>query len=303
MIAALLFGLTLLALPAAARAPQSQTTPKTDAPKPSQPPSKPVAQRPDPLDLTPASYVIGPQDQLTITVIDEPDLNANSKFRVDESGGINYPYVGRVQAAGMTIAEFQDRLKTMLEAGYIRHPQLRVDIDQYKSQQVFVMGEVRVPGKITLTGSSMTLLEALAAAGSLTSSASNEISVLHPAARRPAGSDPPTAADQEGDRIRVNMKDLEAVNSVMLRDGDIITVPKAQQFFIQGYVRNSGSFVLDGSLTLEQAVALAGGLTERGTFRGAVASRVVNGKLTDVKLNRNDKVLPGDTIKIGQRLF
>jgi polysaccharide export outer membrane protein len=145
----------------------------------------------------------------------------------------------------------------------------------------------------------MTLLEALAQAGSLTSSASNDVTVIHPTRRI----NPASSAEVEGERVHVDMKDLEAVNSVMLRDGDIITVAKAQQFFIAGYVRNSGSFILDGSLTLEQAVALAGGLTDRGTFRGAVASRLVNGKLVDVKLDRNDKVLPADTIKIGQRLF
>jgi polysaccharide export outer membrane protein len=284
-LASLLFALALL--------------PQTTAPQP------PAPRKPDPSSsslppqqvMNPASYVIGAQDQLTITVIDETDISG--KYRVDEGGGITFPYVGRVTAAGMTVGEFQENLKALLEAGYIRHPQLRVDIDQYKSQQVFVMGEVRSPGKITLTGTTMTLLEALAQAGSLTSSASNDVTVIHPTRRI----NPASPSEVEGERAHVDMKDLEAVNSVMLRDGDIITVAKAQQFFIAGYVRNSGSFILDGSLTLEQAVALAGGLTERGTFRGAVASRLVNGKLVDVKLDRNDKVLPADTIKIGQRLF
>ena len=268
----------------------------------------PAPRKPDPSSsslppqqvMNPASYVIGAQDQLTITVIDETDISG--KYRVDEGGGITFPYVGRVTAAGMTVGEFQENLKSLLEAGYIRHPQLRVDIDQYKSQQVFVMGEVRSPGKITLTGSTMTLLEALAQAGSLTSSASNDVTVIHPI-KRMSPNGVPSTTDVEGERVHVNMKDLETVNSVLLRDGDIITVAKAQQFYIQGYVRNSGSFILDGSLSLEQAVALAGGLSDRGTFRGAVASRLVNGKLVDVKLDRNDKVLPADTIKIGQRLF
>jgi polysaccharide export outer membrane protein len=107
----------------------------------------------------------------------------------------------------------------------------------------------------------------------------------------------------EGERIHVNMRDLEAVNAVLLRDGDIITVAKAQVFYIQGHVRNSGPYILDGSVTLDQAVALAGGLSERGTFRGAVASRLVNGKLTEVRLERNDRVLPNDTVTIKQRLF
>ena len=311
ILASTYIALALLGSPGVAQTPPAQDPPKKDAETPAQAPYKPEfvipspdpsTDRPeaDPQAINPASYVIGPQDQLTITVIDEPDLSG--KYRVDEGGGITFPYVGRVTAAGLTIADFQDRLKSLLEAGYIRRPQLRVDIDQYRSQQVFVMGEVRSPGKITLTGTTMTLLEALAQAGSLTSSASNDVTVIHPSKRtNPGGA--PSPNDVEGERIHVNMKDLVAVNSVLLRDGDIITVAKAQQFYIQGHVRNSGSFILDGSLSLEQAVALAGGLSERGTFRGAVASRLVNGKLTEVKLERKDKVLPGDTVTIKQRLF
>ena len=263
------------------------------------PSADPSATPADQTAFNPASYVIGPQDQLTITVVDEPDIS--SQYTVDDGGGITFPYVGRVQAAGLTVTAFQDRLRALLEAGYIKRPQLRVDINQYKSQQVFVMGEVRLPGKITLTGTTMTLLEALAQAGSLTASASNEVTVIHPTRRSANGEASDT--DVEGERIHVNMRDLEAVNSILLRDGDIITVAKAQQFYIQGHVRNSGSFILDGSLSLEQAVALAGGLSDRGTFRGAAASRLVNGKLTEVRLDRNDKVLPGDTITIKQRLF
>lgn len=304
--------IALALLPSQGSAQKPPDPPKKETEKPAQAPYKPefVIPSPDPAlkapaasepqAINPASYVIGPQDQLTITVIDETDISG--KYRVDEGGGITFPYVGRVNAAGMTIADFQERLKSLLEAGYIRRPQLRVDIDQYKSQQVFVMGEVRAPGKITLTGSTMTLLEALAQAGSLTSSASNDVTVIHPT-KRTSPNGVPSTTDVEGERVHVNMKDLETVNSVLLRDGDIITVAKAQQFYIQGYVRNSGSFILDGSLSLEQAVALSGGLSDRGTFRGAVASRLVNGKLTEVKLERNDKVLPGDTVTIKQRLF
>src|SRR5262249_39446904 len=140
------------------------------------------------------SYVIGPQDQLRITVYDEMDLTNN--YRVDDLGMITFPLLGRVSAGGMTLAEFQDKLKTLLAAGYIRNPQVRVEVDQYKSQSVFVMGEVRAPGKIMLTGTSMTLLEALAAAGSPTPAASDAISVLHP--RKHDSSATPTP-DQEGE--------------------------------------------------------------------------------------------------------
>ena len=178
ILASILTVLAVLPAPGTAQT-QTQTPPAQEAQKPDT--QTPLA---DPQAINPASYVIGPQDQLNITVVGETDLSG--PFTVDDGGGITFPYVGRLTAAGLTVTEFQERLRAMLEAGYVKRPQLRVDINQYKSQQVFVMGEVRSPGKITLTGTTMTLLEALAQAGSLTSSASNEVTVIHPTRRRPA---------------------------------------------------------------------------------------------------------------------
>ena len=66
-------------------------------------------------------------------------------------------------------------------------------------------------------------------------------------------------------------------------DGDIINVPKAQMFYITGQVRNGGPFVLDPGMTVQQAIALAGGLTDRGSDRGITVTRMVNGKNTTSK--------------------
>jgi polysaccharide export outer membrane protein len=93
------------------------------------------------------------------------------------------------------------------------------------------------------------------------------------------------------------------VSDITLQDGDVIFVPKAQTFFIEGYVRNGGTFVLEPGLTVEQAIALAGGLTERGTNRGIKATRTTNGKTFEVDLKLSDKVQAGDVIHIKQRLF
>ena len=88
-----------------------------------------------------------------------------------------------------------------------------------------------------------------------------------------------------------------------LRDGDIITVSKAQTFYISGQVRNPGSYVLTPGITVQQALAVAGGLNERGTNRGIKAKRLVNGKRTEAKLKLEDKIKPDDTIIVGNRLF
>jgi polysaccharide export outer membrane protein len=194
-------------------------------------------------------------------------------------------------------------LTALLRAGYIKNPQVRIEVDQYKSRNVLVIGEVRTPGKVTMSGTTMTLLEALALAGSPTANASNEVIVVHPLKRGAAAT---AGADVEGERITVNRKDLELGKigqDVTLLDGDIINVPVAQRFYISGFVRNPGYYVLDPGMTIDQAIALAGGLNDRGSDRRITAKRLVNGKLTEVSMKLEDKVQANDTINIPSRFF
>jgi polysaccharide export outer membrane protein len=270
--------------------PQESTPLQTAAPK-AQTPAPAI---PAPPAVRSDNYVIGPQDQLSITVFEEPSLTG--KYRVENDGFFNFPFLERVRAAGRTLSGLQAEMTKLLADGFLRNPQVRVEIDQYKSQTIFVTGEVRSPNEYTMTGSSMTLLQALAMAGSPTANASNEVIV----------SRQPVTPGAEMEIIRVNRKDLElgrAGYDLGLKDGDVINVPKAQTFYISGYVRNTGTYVLDPGLTVEQAVALAGGLTERGSSRRIVASRLVKGKLTDVSVKLEDKVQAGDTIKVPSRFF
>jgi polysaccharide export outer membrane protein len=302
-----------LVSPAAAQQRQPQTPQQQAAPQQPPAPYKPdfaiphSDQQPAPAaPATPvgANYVIGPQDQISITVVDESDLTG--KYRVDGDGMFTFPFLGRVTAAGLTLTELQQKLTVALQKDYIKNPQVRVDMDIYKSQSVFVIGKVRTPGKIQMTGTQMTLLEALAMAGSPTSDASNEVIVVHPKKPIPAGAVPSPDEKNEGEEIRVNRRDLElgrVGQDVVLKDGDIINVPEAQRFYIQGQVRNPGYYVLDPGMTVEQAIALAGGLSERGSTRGLAATRMVNGKRTEISLKLEDKVQANDTISIKQRLF
>ena len=108
-----------------------------------------------------ADYVIGPQDVLLIQVFDQPDLGG--KYTVEADGTFTFPMIGRVKAGALTLRGFEKELRERLADGYFRSPQVTVAVEQYRSQRVFVMGEVRQPGPVVLTGG-MTLIEALARA-------------------------------------------------------------------------------------------------------------------------------------------
>ncbi len=294
VVAALMLG---IAAAAAAQPPTSSPAP------PSPPPPDFVITNPDGSSLRvpqkPAAaafeaYVIGPQDNLSIIVTDENDLTG--KYRVDTDGTISMPYLQRVSVAGLSLAEAQAKITQLLQKDYIRNPQVRVEVDQFKARSVIVNGEVRTPGKVSLPGTTISLLEALILAGSPTTSAANEVIVIHP----------PKPGEKPIDPITVNRKDLElgrAGRDVVLQDGDIVNVPQAKRFYISGFVKNPGYYVLDTGTTVSQAIVLAGGLNDRGSDRRIRVNRLVNGKTVELPIELEDGVQPNDEIKIRSRIF
>jgi polysaccharide biosynthesis/export protein len=78
------------------------------------------------------NYMIGPRDVLTIQVFNQADLAG--KYTVEADGTFSFPLIGRIQAAGRTLRQFEEDLKTKLADGFFRNPQVSVVIDQYKSQ-------------------------------------------------------------------------------------------------------------------------------------------------------------------------
>jgi polysaccharide export outer membrane protein len=247
-------------------------------------------------------YRVGPSDELKISVFDEPALSG--AFRVDADGTIPYSLVGRVPVAGSTVREIEQVLTQRLLNGYVRQPRVTVEVAQFRSRKVFIMGEVRTPGQYALDGD-VTLLEVLALAGALTDTAGDEISV-----RRSKEAAAPAAASLPGDPqtvevVRVSLSELQAgkmANNLVLQDGDTIIVPAASRVFVTGHVRTPGAVVLRGRLTVQQAIALAGGFTERGSNRGIKIRREVSpGKFVEMDVQSTDYVQANDTIIVRQR--
>jgi polysaccharide export outer membrane protein len=247
-------------------------------------------------------YVIGPQDVLTITSYDQSDLSG--RYTVDSDGSFTYALIGRVTAGGLTLRDLEAQLKKRLrDEGYFNNPQITVSIDQYKSQKVFIMGEVRTPGPVTLTGG-MSLVEALARAGSTLPTASGEAVIVRASAKD--GPTLPSQADTEN-VVRINLRDLE--NGVLsqnaaLTDGDTIFVPRAESVYVFGQVKNPGAYPLQSrNTTVLQALALAGGITDRGSMSRIRISRIVDGKQKEIPAKATDLVLAGDTVIVKERFF
>jgi polysaccharide biosynthesis/export protein len=252
-------------------------------------------------DATVTDYRVGPQDVLTITSYDQADLSG--KFTVEADGTFTYPLIGRVKAGGLTLRGLEDALKTRLkDEGYFRNPQVTVAVETYKSQKVYVIGEVRSPGPYPLSGE-MNLVEAIARAGSTLPTASGEAIIVH----APLGATGPTMPTLDADTERVDLRALQngtARQNIVLRDGDTISVPKAESVYVVGAVKNPNAYALQQkNTTVLQALSLAGGVTDRGSMSRIKIVRIVKGDKKEFKAKLTDIVQPNDTIQVYDRLF
>jgi len=257
----------------------------------SQPPPGPIG-----------NYVVGPQDVLLITVFDQQDLGG--KYTVDADGTMSFPLIGRLKAGGLTLQQLEDALRKALADGFFKNPQVNIGVEQYRSQRVFVVGEVRAPGPYQLSGE-MTLIEVLARAGSTTQDAAGEAMIVRSKA---ATIDGPLLPGQSAaaDVIRVDITDLQSgrlSQNAVLRDGDTIFVPRAALIYVFGQVRNPGAYALQKGTTVLQALSLAGGVTDRGATGRIRIARIVAGKKIEIRTTTEDAVEPGDTIIVPERFF
>jgi polysaccharide export outer membrane protein len=254
--------------------------------------------------LPATDYIVGPQDVLTITCYNQADLNG--KFTVDADGTFNYALIGRVKAGGLTLRAVESEIKDQLRAGgFFKNPQITVAVEQYRSQQIFVVGEVRSPGAYVLSGD-MTLVEALARAGSTLPTSSGHAVIVHPRAGGSTAGPVLPDQDQSANIVRVDLRDLENgvfSQNAALRDGDTIFVPRAESIYIFGQVKNPGAYAMQKNTTVMQALSLAGGVTDRGSMNRIRTVRIVKGERQEIKMKLDDLVQAGDTLVVPERFF
>lgn len=203
-------------------------------------------------------YLVGEGDVLRILVYDNPDLQTTT--RVSGNGTIIFPLVGEIYIDGHTVARVGDILAQHLAKGYILNPQVSVFVEEFRSQKMVIMGEVKVPGLYELSGPS-SLMEVISKAGGLTTEAGDMVTVKRKN---------PTQPDQDK-IISVNLKDLLEkqgnMSNLLIIDGDSIFVPRAGVFYVTGQVRRPAAYKLERGTTLIQAITMAGGFSELAAQR------------------------------------
>lgn len=281
----------LAASPAAAQSSAQQLPPPPAAPQP-------AAQAPAPPAPDAKAYEVGPDDELSIVIYGEAELP--KEFKVGPDGLINFPFIGDLKVAGLSIRGIEAEIrKRLVDGKYLSSPQVVAGVLAYRSQTIQVKGQVNSPGDLTLQGTEMTLSRALSKA-QLTALAGSYVEIR----RKKPGTAPGEVGPDSYLTQRVERADLDALRSdPQLQDGDQVFVPKAPQFFLSGYVKQTGPQVWTPGLTVGKAIAAAGGLTERGTYSRLKIRRLVDGKYKDFDADVNSIVQEEDQIIVPQRRF
>jgi len=249
-------------------------------------------------------YRLGPEDALKIQIYGEEDLT--QELTVSDEGVFSFPLIGIVKAEGHTTDEIEKEIARRLLDGYLKKPHVMVSIKEYKSKKVFVLGEVggygrgRGPGTYYLK-SPATLAEVISWTGGLSEKAGNEIYVIRPAQGWRTRN--PTTLEEAGNQevIVLNMRKIregDMSQNIFLKAGDTIFVPEALYFFVEGEVGKPGRYVYQEGLSVLQAVAMAGGFSQKAS-RGRVSiTRKKNEQTIQVRGEMNDPVESDDIIVV-----
>lgn len=249
------------------------------------------------------SYQVGQGDVLKVAVWSQPELSG--EFTVDVAGAITLPLIGPVKAAGLPVEQIERDIRDRLADGYVINPQVAIGVSQFKSQRVFVVGEVKSPGVVPLTGT-LTLIEALTRVGSLTDSAGGDLVVIRPAQGQDVNG--PVLPNDPGARelLRVDVQLLQSkgpTSNIVLEDGDTVVVPRAEVIYVIGQINAPGSYTYERDMTILQVISKASGVNDMGTTKRLKILRIVDGKRTEIKASLGDKLEPGDTVVVASRWF
>ena len=242
----------------------------------------------------PVDYPLAAGDAVRVQVFQNPDLTLET--RISDNGTISFPLIGTIRLGGLPVSAAEKKIAEALKSGgFLQNPQVTLLLTQVRGSQVSVLGQVGRPGRFPLETASTRLSDMLANAGGTT----------------PGGDDVVIVTGQRAGQPFRKLVDLPALflrepsqDDIVLQGGDVIYVHRAPVFYVYGEAQRPGSFRIERAMTVMQALAQAGGPTQRGSRdRLQLHRQQDDGSIATLTPEMNDPVMPNDVLYVRESLF
>jgi polysaccharide biosynthesis/export protein len=240
------------------------------------------------------SLLIGPGDLVHVVILDAPELEEHA--RVTDAGELPLLVGGKVKIGALTPEQAATAIgKSLVDEHYLVNPQILVTVDQYATQNLSILGEVRTPGVYPVTAA-RTVAEALALAGGLLPDADRNIIIQRHGTGEMvtyySSNSPIVTPDSSAPGVKPDNASALRSRDTMVYPGDVLRVARAELVFALGDLGHPGGFPVvnnDSQLTVLQLVALAGGARSTASLGHArLVRKEPDGKLEEIKLNLGD---------------
>jgi polysaccharide export outer membrane protein len=239
-------------------------------------------------------YLIGVNDVISVKVFDNSDLSG--EFKVLSDGSITYPLLGKVNISGLSTLESQKLIQDLLGKDYLYDPIVSVEVKSFKSQAVYILGNVKQSGVHYLQKPTR-LFDLLSEANVL----SNDIGTLTGGSHVKIIRQLPDSDDADTTFI-ISLNQFlnegnESIN-ILMQNQDVVYIPNTKMIHVVGEVKKPGSFDFEEGMTVLKAISLAGGRTNASSQKNVIVKRIVNNKETKIKVKMSDLLQPDDIIEI-----
>ena len=242
----------------------------------------------------PAEYRFGAGDLVRITVYQNPDLTLEG--RISEGGAISYPLLGVVKLGGLTVSAAERTISDGLRLGnFVKQPQVSMLPLQIRGNQASVLGQANRPGRFPIEVADMRLTDLLALAGGVAAGGGDLVVVSG-------------VRDGQPFRKEIDLPSVFASGSreldISIQNGDVLWIDRARMAYIYGEVQRPGALRIERDMTLMQALATGGGVTQRGTAKDIkLHRRGTDGKTQVLQPTMDDRLLEGDVVYVKESLF
>lgn len=232
------------------------------------------------INTDPSDYLLGSGDLLQVTVFESEDLTA--KVRVSSRGFITLPLLGQIEVKDMTARDAEVYIERLYQEKYIKNPHVSVFVEEHFSQRITLIGQFKTPGTYDYL-SKMRLLDVMALAGGLNENASHTAQI-----RRMGKSKQSQTILVDLERIVTEGRDEL---NIEINGGDVIFIPEAGMFFVDGAVRKPGAYHIKNRTKLVEALSVAGGLAPYAKTETIILVRHMKGgdrKVLELKIDDLD---------------